>query len=405
MIDSTLKNGNILIVDDQQANIDLLTGLLDAKGFTNYASITDPRQVISLFKENKPDLILLDLNMPYLTGFQVMLQLKDLIPANTYFPILVLTADITPESKQKALAGGASDFLTKPFDLIEVDLRIKNLLNTRCRHQKLENQNQSLEEKVKERTKELEKINIELTAAKEKAEESDKLKSEFLAQMSHEIRTPLSTILGNVEYLSESFINKMDPEDRDCLKSINQASNRIIRTVELILNIAELQTGCYKPIFVTIDLKSEILDQLFHEYRLTAKQQELEFIFTCKEKDTTVIADKYSITKVFANLIDNALKYTKKGKVKILMEKNKMGNLEVQVKDTGIGISKQFLQKIFEPFTQEEQGYTRSFEGNGLGLTLVKKYCELNNVVIEVDSEKKIGSTFKTIFDNKFTGK
>ncbi|MCX6175553.1 MAG: response regulator [Ignavibacteriales bacterium] len=184
MNDSILKNANILIVDDQQANIDVLTGLLDAKGFTNYITTKDSRQVFKLFDEFKPDLLLLDLIMPNLNGYEVMMQLKALIPANTYFPILVLTADITPESKQKALASGASDFLAKPFDLIEVDLRIKNLLKVRYLHQQLENQNQIVEEKVKERTKELEKANIELRVAKEKAEQSDKVKFELLNQMS-----------------------------------------------------------------------------------------------------------------------------------------------------------------------------------------------------------------------------
>jgi DNA-binding response OmpR family regulator len=169
LIDSTLKNANILIVDDQQANIDVLTGLLDVKGFTNYITTKDSRQVLRLFEEFKPDLLLLDLNMPFLSGFSVMMQMKVLIPANSYFPILVLTADITHESKQTALSCGASDFLAKPFDLIEVDLRIKNLLKARYYYQQIENQNQILEEKVKERTKELEMRNIELIAAKEKA--------------------------------------------------------------------------------------------------------------------------------------------------------------------------------------------------------------------------------------------
>lgn len=181
-----LINSNILIADDQQANIDVLTGLLDAKGFLNYKTTKDSRQVFKLFDEFKPDILLLDLKMPYLTGFEVMTQLKVHIPANTFFPILVLTADITPESKQKALACGASDFLTKPFDLIEVDLRIKNLLKARYYHQQLENQNQILEEKVKERIKELEKSNIELKIAKEKSDHLDKQKSELLHQMSHE---------------------------------------------------------------------------------------------------------------------------------------------------------------------------------------------------------------------------
>lgn len=186
MIDPRLINSNILIADDEQANIDVLTGLLDAKGFLNYKTTIDSRQIFKLFDEFKPDILLLDLKMPYLTGFEVMTQLKVHIPANTFFPILVLTADITSESKQKALACGASDFLTKPFDLIEVDLRIKNLLKARYLHQQLENQKQILEEKVRERIKELEKSNMELKVAKEKTEHLDKQKSELLNQLSHE---------------------------------------------------------------------------------------------------------------------------------------------------------------------------------------------------------------------------
>ena len=149
MMDSTLKNAKILIVDDLQANLDVLTGLLTAKGFTNYSTTTDARQVFRLFNELKPDLLLLDLMMPHFNGFEVMKQLQGIIPDNTYFPILVLTADITAESKQKSLSSGASDFLSKPFDLIEVDLRINNLLKVRYFQQQLENQNEILDETSK----------------------------------------------------------------------------------------------------------------------------------------------------------------------------------------------------------------------------------------------------------------
>ena len=174
MIDSTFKNANILIVDDKVANIDILAGLLQIQGYTNIKTTTDPRLVVSLFKSFNPDLILLDLMMPYLTGFEVMVQLKELIPDGTYLPILVLTADIAVEAKQRALAGGARDFLAKPFNLIEVGLRIKNLLFARYLHQQLQNQNLILEEKVRERTIKLEKTNVDLVAAKDKAEESDR---------------------------------------------------------------------------------------------------------------------------------------------------------------------------------------------------------------------------------------
>lgn len=256
---------------------------------------------------------------------------------------------------------------------------------------------------VKEDITEQKRVAEELFIAKEKAEESDKLKSEFLAQMSHEIRTPINAVLGYVGYLSDLISQPKDSEVVDCFNGIDLASKRIIRTIDLLLNAAELQTGSYQPRFLQIDLDKEILDKLYIERSRSAKERGLELIYNCKLNNANILADDYSTTQIFVNLIDNAIKYTKEGKVEILLTKNLNGNVIVEIKDTGIGISKEFLPRLFNSFEQEEKGYTRSFEGNGLGLALVKRYCEINDALIEVESEKNVGSTFRVIFDKKFT--
>lgn len=158
-----LKNLKILIVDDKEANIIFLRLLFKREGFKQIITTTDSRKAIPLVTEEKPDIVLLDLMMPHLNGFEVMAQLKSVIPENEYLPILVLTADSTKESKQRSLNEGALDFLVKPLDATEVVQRTINLLHTRHLHQKQKLYNQELEDAVNNRTKELAKANLQLS--------------------------------------------------------------------------------------------------------------------------------------------------------------------------------------------------------------------------------------------------
>jgi putative two-component system response regulator len=152
--ETTLKGARILIVDDEEANVLLLERLLGQAGYTNLTSTTDSSAVLPLCAGNPPDLVLLDLHMPSPDGFEVMELLAPWIEER-WLPILVLTADITPEAKQRALSSGARDFLTKPFDRIEVLLRIKNLLDVRFLQLELQKQNRMLDQRVHERTQDL----------------------------------------------------------------------------------------------------------------------------------------------------------------------------------------------------------------------------------------------------------
>ena len=124
----------ILIVDDEEANVDLLEGLLADDGYSNITSTRDAREAMPLFRSVRPDLVLLDLHMPHINGFAILAQISRETPAGTYVPVLVLTADVTPAAKQRALSSGARDFLTKPIDATETLLRIHNLLETRFLH-------------------------------------------------------------------------------------------------------------------------------------------------------------------------------------------------------------------------------------------------------------------------------
>jgi len=189
-----LKDSRILIIDDTLANIEVLENLLMMKGYTNVSAISDSTKAIETIKSFQPELILLDLMMPEVSGFDIMEQLKQETDTFKLMRILVLTADITPESKKKALSGGASDFLTKPFDLTEVDLRIKNLLYTVYLLSQLTNQNAILEEKVAERTAELEK---NLAAI----ETQNKALREISWIQSHVVRAPLARMMGAIALL------------------------------------------------------------------------------------------------------------------------------------------------------------------------------------------------------------
>lgn len=227
-MNENLLDAKILIVDDQESNIEVLEDLLAMRNFSNIISTKDPRMVLQLVQTEKPDIILLDLMMPYLSGFDVMSLLKSEGLLNGYMPILVLTADATLETKKNALSAGASDFLTKPFNLSEVELRIKNLLFNVYLLTQLKNQNNLLEDKVNERTKELLQNN-ELIK-----QQNEQLKDIAWIQ-SHVVRAPLARLMGLVELLQLNETSE-DLGKEQIVEFIAQSANEldgIIRDITL----------------------------------------------------------------------------------------------------------------------------------------------------------------------------
>ena len=244
---------------------------------------------------------------------------------------------------------------------------------------------------------EKEKRAAELIIAKERAEQSDKLKSEFLHQMSHEIRSPMNAVLSFTQLLKEEMLEQLTPDFLEYFDGIDSAGHRLIRTVDLILNVSEMKVGTYKPSFSEFDLLKEIIGKIKNENMKIIEDKGLKFNFFSDLSEAVIVGDQYSIYQIFVNLIDNSIKYTKKGYISINVTKNEQG-INVIIEDTGIGISEDFMQMMFRPFMQEERGYSRIYDGNGLGLALVKKYCDLNHITISVESEKGVGTKFTLLF-------
>jgi signal transduction histidine kinase len=389
----SIVHAKILIIDDQQANVDVLENLLELKGYNNFISTTDSREAFSLFMSYKPDLILLDLMMPFLNGFEIMELLKPIISPTTYLPILVLTADVDRDTRKKALSSGAKDFILKPFDLLDISLRVNNLLETRLLYLQQENQNQILEEKVKIRTAELENMNHELAIAKEKAEASDRLKTSFIQNISHEIRTPLNGIIGISEIIVDSDLS--NEEKQEYIPILHLSSKRLINTITDYVDISMIMSNNVEANFTEIDLNDE-LSMIIEGAQADCEEKQLQLNLEIPNSNDQFLikTDVDLFHKIFHHLLSNAVKFTTVGSITLGYAKKSNNNVEFFVKDTGVGISEEAQDKIFNFFMQEDASSSRRYEGSGLGLAIVNGYLSLLKGQLRLESTKGEGSNF-----------
>jgi PAS domain S-box-containing protein len=237
-------------------------------------------------------------------------------------------------------------------------------------------------------------MEAELIIAKEKAEESDRLKSAFLANMSHEIRTPLNSIIGFSELLTDSAFE--DDQKTQFIETIIANGNNLLNIISDIVDISKIEAGEITIRNSKIQVK-HFLDEIMAMHLMTVEGKKLQFNQTydesLAEKEYSVFADKERLQQIFNNLISNALKFTSEGFIEIgcrLVD----DRIEFHVTDTGIGIPPEFHNKIFDRFRQVEASYTRKFGGNGLGLAISKNLIELMGGKIWVESEMGKGATF-----------
>ena len=237
------------------------------------------------------------------------------------------------------------------------------------------------------------KILEELTFAKEKAEEMNRLKSCFLANMSHELRTPMIGILGFSEMLAEE---SDDPGTRQWAQLINQGSHRLMDTLNLILDFSRIEAEKLEIETTAFDIM-KIIDTVCIPYRETAKEKSLYFEIDREESSLMIQSDLRFFTEAIKNLIDNAFKFTDCGGVTVKIKSSRQGNernVIIEIHDTGVGIAQENLHLIWDEFRQVSEGRARGYEGTGLGLTITKKFIEKMGGNIAVRSTIGVGSTF-----------
>lgn len=230
----------------------------------------------------------------------------------------------------------------------------------------------------------------ELRNAKDKAETTSRMKSEFLAMISHEIRTPLNEILGNIELLKYELDEDKLKEIEDITDSIQHGSKRIIKTVEMIVFYSELVSGSYNKNEKLVNV-NKLFFGLVDNNKKIAEDKKLQLNTDCTATTGIIKADERLLEESLTHIIDNAFKFTNNGSVTLCIEKKGEG-INILVQDTGIGISKEFMTDLFKPFRQEDMTISRGFEGNGLGLAIAKKCCDANGFDLDIESEKNKGT-------------
>jgi signal transduction histidine kinase len=384
---ANLADSRILVVDDQLANLRILETVLDIAGYKNIRCLNDSREVLRVVAEISPDLIMLDLHMPHMSGLEVLDQLAKVIPQDDYVPVLVLTGDASSGAKEQALSRGAHDFLSKPLNRTEVQLRVQNLLQSRSLHLQLKTQNVSLEQQVRERTDLVE----QLGRAKEEAERANHAKSEFLSRMSHELRTPLNAILGFAQLLE---MNALRPEQRGWLSHIRNGGQHLLELINEVLDVARIEAGrvsiSLEPVALqpVIESALDLIGPLASQRGIAIRRH------TAVGSEWRVMADQQRLKQVLLNLLSNGVKYNvENGRMDISCESRPSGLVRISVSDTGPGISTENQARLFQPFErlQEEKTYV---EGTGLGLSLCRGLMEAMGGRIGVDSAPGEGSTF-----------
>jgi signal transduction histidine kinase len=383
---------DILIVDDIEHNIFTLRTLIEAHFDANLIEATSGEQVLHIVNERAIDLILMDVMMPGMDGFETARLIKNR-PKTSSIPIIFISAyDPTQKLLEKGIAAGGYDYLTKPIDDNQLVYRLKMYLRF-IKHEFMMNLHlRELNLKLIEEIEDRKATEQSLYISQNELKAANASKDKFFSIIAHDLKNPFNGIIGLSSLLLEDYDSFPPEEQKTFIKDIKITAENTFRLLQNLLEWSQTQTGKIhfeQSLFLLETITTEVIDLV----KTSAGNKNI-LLESTVSPDITVFADKNMINTVIRNLLLNAVKFTRSGG-KITLSARAVGNVvEIAVKDNGIGISPENFKKLFCIDCNMISYGTEGEQGTGLGLILCKEFVEKNSGTIRVESEEGKGSTF-----------
>ena len=363
---------SILIVDDDPVVRSLMSATLTRDGFI-VIEAEDGVEGCRLYDKHRPDLLLVDVLMPRMDGYQLCRELRG-NPQSAYVPIVVATSLDDLPSIARAYDAGATDFVPKPINWLVLNHRIRYIL------------------RASRAFEDLRRNQERLIAAKEAAEAANRAKSEFLANMSHELRTPLNAIIGFSGMMSDRMFGPLNARYLDYANIIGSSGKHLLAIITDILDLAQADAAKLMLAEERVNL-SEVVELGSSIVQDMARRAQIDFRNEIEGPLPTVLGDPAKLTQILVNLLSNAIKFTDPGgKVRLKVVRPAQRGITFRVEDTGVGMSAEQIPIALTPFGQIESNLTRKHDGVGLGLPLTKRLIELHGGTIEIRSEPGTGT-------------
>jgi signal transduction histidine kinase len=373
---------NILLVDDQPGKLLSYQAMLSELG-ENLITASSAREALDLLLKNDITIVLMDVSMPEFDGFELAEMIRQHPRYQKTAIIFVSAVNVTDMDRLKGYESGAVDYVSVPVvpELLRAKVSVFAELYRKTRES--ERLNRELEQRVAERTAELEAAVRKQIEMGEQLREADRRKDEFLATLAHELRNPLAPVRNAAAVLRLKGTN--DADLLWCHDVIERQTRHLSRLVDDLLDVSRITQGKIRLRLENVDLGSIVTGAVETSQPIIDAHRH-ELVVSLPERPVAVSGDRERLTQVVANLLNNAAKYqNEQGRIE-LSARREGGDAVIVVRDRGIGISAQMLPRVFDLFSQEERASDHSQGGLGVGLSLVKKLVELHGGTVRAES-------------------